>query len=173
MAKKRSKPIAEHIETTTPEPVTTTPEPEPAPAPEQTLTHAEREEQRRPHGEPKNGVTRNQSDANPYPHYLVSLSNEKDAPTMRLCRERPSRQHGIREHAAAIEFSEQPPVAIRQKLSTSGWEYKAREKVWWKSLEPNVNAEDYKAQKLFESIVNELRAANGCEPIHTVGNGVS
>lgn len=167
MARKRSKPIAEHIETTQPE------APPPPPAPEPVKSHAEKVEDRRMHGEPKEGVTRDKRDMNPFPQHIVPLTDEKEGPLVRLWRERPNRELGIREHASAIMFSEEPPSATKQKLSTSGWEYKPGPKVWWKSLEPNVGAEDYKAHKLFVEIANELRTANGCKPIMGLGHGVS
>lgn len=169
MPRKRSKPIAEHIEATSPE--TPAAENEAPPAPDTEVSHVEEVANRRQHGDPKEGVTRNQSELNPRPHHLVLLTEEKDGPYVRMWRERPSREHGIREHASAIMFSEEPPTAVKAKLSTDGWEYNTRDKVWWKSLEPNVNAEDYKAHKLFVEIANEMRAANGCKPIMGLGHG--
>lgn len=137
-----------------------------APQETQQPTFAGREQSRR-HGEPKNGVTREQALPNPAPENDIALTAEHhQGPRMRLFRERhPSG------HLAAIQFDEKPSDEVRQKLRDAGWQWRQQDAVWKKPLGEQPGLAHYHNQKLFEEIANEIRAANGLEPVTGMGNG--
>ncbi len=184
MARKRTKPVAEHIETqqtdATPAEATT------AAREEQVAEHlpdnpatpivealadstrvdgfAQREQERR-HGEPKNGVTREQALRNPAPENDIALTaDDRDGPRMRLFRER--HPNG---HIAAIQFDDKPSDEVRAKLRDAGWQWKQGDSVWKKPLGEQPGLAHYHNQKLFEEIANEIRAGNGLEPVLALG----
>jgi hypothetical protein len=121
------------------------------------------------HGQPKDGLTRAQQQPNPFPEYLVALTDAPDGPTIRLWREVQSRDT----HYAAIEFPTKPGDGVRQQLKDAGFSWSQADGVWKLYLREPRGVEHRRAQEVFESVANELRAENGCPPLTAAGQSMT
>lgn len=150
---RKSKPIAEHIEATSPETppaenqappvVPETPEPE---TNEPAKTHADQVQPRRPHGEMKDGVPHFNRLPDPMGEYTIALTGDaQNGPQMRSFRNR-------RQHLMAIRFDEKPEKDVIDQLHEHRWRWQNEDKVWTKPLGDTPGVAHRQAQELFEKI---------------------
>jgi hypothetical protein len=94
----------------------------------------------------------------PFGEMTIALSADKDGPKMRLYRSQRFQQ-------MAIQLDEKPDEGIRQQLRESGWTWRPAEGAWTKQLGERPGETHRQAQELFTGIANEIRQANGLEPV--------
>ncbi len=97
----------------------------------------------------------------PFGERTIALCDDNDGPKARLYRNQRFRQ-------MAIQFDEKPDEGIRQRLRDDGWTWRPAEGAWTKQLGERSGETHRQAQELFESIANEIRRANGREPVSSM-----
>lgn len=165
---KRTKPVAEHIETHTPLP------PEaPAPAPVPTAPPIRSEPASVTDDVP---ALARQYVPDPMEVDMIRLGPDNSYPGMKLWRSNRFQQ-------VAITFPEAPDQKYLDMLEADGWSYRASEKAWTKQF---MTKEEFgqmdeqtraarrglrfiEAKRLFVTIGNGIRADMGLEPVHALG----
>jgi hypothetical protein len=94
----------------------------------------------------------------PFGEMTIALCNDNDGPKARLYRNRRFQQ-------MAIGFDEKPDEGIRQELREDGWTWRTAESAWTKQLGERPGETHRSAVAMFASIANEIRQANGLEPV--------
>ena len=107
---------------------------------------------------PASGFTSKLSPPDPFGATCVALTDSNNGPKIRLYRSQ-------KFHQMAITFDEKPDEHIRQRLRDYGWTWRGAENAWTKQLDERPSETHRKAEELFESIANEIRQANGREPV--------
>ena len=117
------------------------------------------------HGKPKGGVTRAQAQPNPFGEYSIHLTDTNNGPKMQMLRER-TKEGDL----AVIQFDSTPSDEVKAKLTAAGLSSHDEACVWKKHLGTPPGVEHRKTQELFEIIANDIRKANGLEPVLTPEN---
>jgi hypothetical protein len=110
---------------------------------------------------PSTGFATRVKRPDPFSQMTIALSNDNEGPKARLYRSHRFQQ-------MAIQFDEKPDEDIRQRLRDDGWTWRPAEGAWTKQLGEQPGQAHRKAQALFTSIANDIRHANGLEPVSTL-----
>jgi hypothetical protein len=100
----------------------------------------------------------------PFGEMTIALSNNNDGPKARLYRSHRFQQ-------LAIQLDEKPDEGIRQRLRDDGWTWRPAEGAWTKQLGEQPGQTHRKAQAFFVAIANDIRQANGLEPVSIPAQG--
>jgi hypothetical protein len=113
---------------------------------------------------PSAGFSARVTRPDPFNEMIIALSNDNDGPKTRLYRNQRFQQ-------MAIQFDEKPDESIRQKLRDDGWTWRSAEGAWTKQLGDRPSETHRNALELLASIANDIRQANGLEPVTMPAQG--